>query len=368
MLCKQAMKERMMSPEKHFYIEGSVTPRLHSNCSIYVDGTAGDDFREGIDVELSHWIPNRTEGRYKAGTSTEICFKFLEANPHHLYDLVINNHLDMDGLLSVFVLAYPTVAMQHREVLCDAAKAGDFWSWSTGKALKIFQEVTLLYQDLGRQKVDLQKRYESCFESLLQILEASNNNSEAQSILEHQAALIEQGKIQRHEITPRFVAYFVPKALSKGRGEEFLRVPNFNEPLSERLAFWPQVRNRWDAEKIQLVAIETDNGIHYDLWYPGHIWADTKGLWKPTGLMLPENAGGFQKINWPALSQVIQELNRIEIGPCEWKLFPGISFAGQKNPREFPIVSATLSKDNEQQESQLPLNTAIGCFKELFVS
>jgi len=31
-----------------------------------------------------------------------------------------------------------------------------------------------------------------------------------------------------------------------------------------------------DEEKIQLVAIETDNGVHYDLWYPGYVWADKK--------------------------------------------------------------------------------------------
>lgn len=355
-----------MTQEKRFYIEGSSGARSQSHCSIYVDGTAGEDFREGIDVELSHWVPNRTEDRYKAGTSTEICFKFLIANEHHPYDLVINNHLDMDGLLSVFALAYPTVALQHREVLCAAAKAGDFWAWSTGKALKVFQEVTLLYQALGRQKVDLQKRYETCFEKILQILERPDEQTDTQSILEGQAALIEQGKIQRYDVTPRFVAYHVPKTLLQGRVDEFLRIPNFNEPLSQRLAFWPQVRNRWDEEKIQLVATETDNGIHYDLWYPGYIWADTEGLWRPPGVRLPEIAGGFQAIHWPELSKVIQELNRLETGLCEWQLFPGISFLGQENARGFPIIVATLDKNNQQKESHLPLNTVIGCFRDLF--
>jgi len=78
---------------------------------------------------------------------------------------------------------------------------------------------------------------------------------------EDQAALIEQGQIQRHPLGNWFVAYYVPKALSKGRIEDFLRVPKFNEPLSDRLAFWPQVRNRWDEEKNSAVAIETDNGF-----------------------------------------------------------------------------------------------------------
>jgi hypothetical protein len=360
------MKERRMTQEKRFYIEGSKAERPHSHCSIYVDGIAGEDFREGIDVELSHWIPNRTEDCYKAGTSTEICFKFLNAYENHPYDLVINNHLDMDGLLSVFVLAYPTIALHHRDVLCHAAKAGDFWAWSQEKALKIFQKLTLLYQDLGRQKVGLQERYESCFESIIRILESSDDKTNAQSILENQAALIEQGEIQRQPLENWFVTYYVPKTLSKDRIEEFLCIPKFNEPLSNRLAFWPQVRNRWDEEKIQLIAIETDNGIHYDLWYPGYAWADTEGLWRPPGLMLPETAGGFQAIHWPELSKVIQELNKRETGPCEWQLFPGLSFSAQDNPRGFPIVAATLDKNNEKKESYLPLNTVIDCFSDLF--
>lgn len=48
------MKERKMTQEKRFYIEGSSAERPDSRCSIYVDGTAGEAFREGIDVELSH--------------------------------------------------------------------------------------------------------------------------------------------------------------------------------------------------------------------------------------------------------------------------------------------------------------------------
>src|ERR1700722_3871325 len=146
-----------MKPEKRFYITGSNDHRPPSTCTVYVDGTAGDEFREGLDVELSHWMPNRTLDQYKAGTSTEICFKFLEDKDAAPYDLVVNNHLDMDGLLSVFVLAYPLEAMRSREILCDASKTGDFWAWSEGKGLKIFQELTLLYQQLQSQNDHFQE-------------------------------------------------------------------------------------------------------------------------------------------------------------------------------------------------------------------
>lgn len=353
-----------MKPEKCFYVEGSKGKRPKSRCTIYVDGTAGADFREDLDIELSHWIPNRTEERYKAGTSTEICFKFLEANKISPYDLVVNNHLDIDGLLSVFVLAYPTIALQYREVLSNASKAGDFWAWSEGRALTLFQELTLLYRRPEVKKADLQRAYEICFDAILKILKAPKTLSPIQEILEKQFALIDQGKIERQEVSPRFVTYYVPKAIVKGKA--FLQIPSFNEPVSEHLPFWPQVRNRLDEEKIQLIAVENDQGIHFDLWYPGYVWADTRGLWRPPGLILPQTMSGPHRIDWPQLSKVIQELNDIERGPCRWQLFSGISFSGQKNPRGFPIVAATLDQNNEQCKSYLSLERVSGAFGQLF--
>lgn len=352
-----------MKPEKRFYAEGSKAKRPDSHCTIYVDGTAGADFREGLDIELSHWIPNRTEERYKAGTSTEICFKFLEANKTYPYDLVVNNHLDIDGLLSVFVLAYPSVALQYREILKNASKAGDFWAWAEGRALTLFQKLTLLYRRPEVKKADLQQAYEICFEAILKILKAPETLCPAQDILERQFTLVEQGKIERQEVTSRFVTYYVPKALAKGKA--FLQIPTFNEPISERLPFWPQVRNRLDEEKIQLLAIENDRGTYFDLWYPGYVWADTCGLWRPPGLILPQTMGDPHRIDWPQLSQAIQELNDIEKGSCGWQLFPGISFSGRKNPRGFPIVAATLDQNNEPCENPLSLERVSDVLGEL---
>lgn len=114
--------------EKPFYIRRAQTEAPSAQCTLFVDGTAGTHFREERDVELSHWLPNRTEDRYKAGTSTEICFKYLEENKTYPYDLVVNNHLDIDGILSVFVLCHPKFALQHKKDLIQTAEAGDFWA------------------------------------------------------------------------------------------------------------------------------------------------------------------------------------------------------------------------------------------------
>ncbi|MBY0273104.1 MAG: hypothetical protein K2X02_06860 [Alphaproteobacteria bacterium] len=353
-----------MSPEKPFYIKGSKSKRPESQCAIYVDGTAGEEFREDFDIELSHWVPNRTESQYKAGTSTEICFKYLETNKNPSYDLVINNHLDVDGILSTFVLCYPKIAFAHRDVLVEASKTGDFWTWSEGRSLKLFQELTLFYRHLDGSSLDLQKAYELCFDFILKLLKSSEATSPAQDILERQFSLIEQGKIERSEISYHLTAYFIPQALSKGKVKEFLQIPRFNEPLSEELPFWPQVRNRLDEEKMHLVAIETESGIHYDLWYPGYVWADTQGLWRPHGLILPGSMEAPLQIQWPALSQVIQKLNEIEAGACSWQLFPEINLFRQKNPRKFPVVATTVDQNNEAKESDLLLEAVTDVFRE----
>ncbi|MDI9637549.1 hypothetical protein QM565_17585 [Geitlerinema splendidum] len=353
-----------MPPEKPFYIKGSKSKRPKSQCTIYVDGTAGEEFSTAIDIELSHWVPNRTEKQYKAGTSTEICFKYLEANESLSYDLVINNHLDVDGILSTFVLCYPKIALAHRDVLVGASKTGDFWAWSEGLSLKLFQELTLFYRHFEASPIDLQKAYELCFDFILKLLQSPEVTSSVQGILERQFSLIKQGQIERSEISHRLTAYFVAQALSKGKVKEFLQIPKFNEPLSEEFPFWPQVRNRLDEEKMHLVAVATETGVHYDLWYPGYVWADTQGLWRPPGLILPDSIDAPLQIHWPALSQVIQKLNKIETGACSWQLFPEINLFQQKNLRKFPIVATTVDQNNEMKESGLSLETVIDVFRE----
>ena len=64
----------------HFEIIAHDLPRPAAERIIFCDGTGGALFRPESDLELSHWRPNKTPIEYRAGTSTEICFRFLE-NP-----------------------------------------------------------------------------------------------------------------------------------------------------------------------------------------------------------------------------------------------------------------------------------------------
>jgi hypothetical protein len=110
-----------------------------SRKTIFVDGSPDQTFRDGIDMELSHWFPNRTPEKYKADTSTEICMNFVSEQSSADWDLAINNHLDVDGILSVFTLIHSEFALQHRETLVEATEMGDFWAWGNERAQRLFQ-------------------------------------------------------------------------------------------------------------------------------------------------------------------------------------------------------------------------------------
>lgn len=352
-----------MKQEIAFYVEGSKDPRPNSRRTMYVDGSAANHFREGIDGELSHWRPNKTEPQYRAGTSTEICFKYRHANPNINYELVVNNHLDVDGVLSVFTLTHPQVALAHETAIIQAAEAGDFWAWAEKTAFNLFQELSLLFQKLETSKTRLGESYQHCFDLILKILADQPYVSETEKILHQQYALIDSGNIIREELTPRVLSYHVPKETTEGKPSLFLRTAKFNEPISERLAFWPQVRNRLDAQKTHLVSVENENCVHYDFWLPGYCWADTSGLWQPPGLTPATRIGEVNHLHWHNLSNIVKELNTLEQGMCHWSLYPGIVFANTKNPRDFPIILSTFSKQN--RGSHLAIETVKELFRQL---
>ena len=94
-----------------------------------VDGTVPNS------VHFSHWNGNETPAELKADTSTEIALN-LVASPNRSsltrnIKLVTNNHFDTDGVLSVWTVLNGERAMQYRQLLIDAAEAGDFSEYSS---------------------------------------------------------------------------------------------------------------------------------------------------------------------------------------------------------------------------------------------
>jgi hypothetical protein len=100
----------------------------------HIPAISCDGLVPGAVLDLTHWQGNRTPGKYKADTSTEIALNFA-GSPEALNEwaeaVVVNNHFDTDGLLSIWVLLDPEQAMPHRDLLIAAAVAGDFDEWPT---------------------------------------------------------------------------------------------------------------------------------------------------------------------------------------------------------------------------------------------
>jgi hypothetical protein len=346
--------------EKKFYILGSKYARPQSQKAIFVDGTKDLSFRKDIDIELSHWLPNQTDDQYKAGTSTEICFNFLERSSINDYDLVLNNHLDIDGLLASFTLCYPDISLKNRLCLIQAAEMGDFWGYGEGKALILFQNITSLIDALKAQEIDLLDACTLVFKEIKSILltEPTSNSllEEAKLVLNSSLSLLKRGEINRTVLHDRFVSYFIPKALSTVNVESYLAMPKFNELISTRLAFWPQVRNKLDKERVQLVIVEGEAGFYYDLWYPPYMWADTRDLWRAPDFIPIEGKEGFYELRSQKLEEATLALNTKETAEGIWVLFKKLSLFKKNNDRGFPIVLSFLSSEGKPTQSNLPFS------------
>jgi hypothetical protein len=90
-----------------------------------------DGLVAGASLELTHWQGNRTPPELKADTSTEIALNFVGRPDAARWTgaVVVNNHFDTDGALSVWALLEPELALPQRALLVAAAEAGDFDEW-----------------------------------------------------------------------------------------------------------------------------------------------------------------------------------------------------------------------------------------------
>ncbi len=102
---------------------------------VVVDGPA----TVGTTLCLSHWpgapaVPDSLQ----ADLSAQMAFRYLD-HPDALHGnarLVTNNHLDQDGLVSLFALIDPEAALLRRALLEDLAAAGDFGTYRDRRAAR----------------------------------------------------------------------------------------------------------------------------------------------------------------------------------------------------------------------------------------
>ena len=296
------------------YIVGTrALERPSSHRAIFADGSADSTLREGVDLELSHWFPNRTPERYKADTSTEICMNFVASGDVD-FDLVVNNHADVDGVLAVFTLLHPETALLHRAIIVSAAEMGDFWGWGELAAQVLFQTLTKEIDALSSAGVDPQITYERSPALVAHLIEEAFVDpqiEESLTPLKRSVEWVVGDEISRRDYHSRFVHYAIPAHLCEGRFEAALRVPPFNAIISDECLFWPQARSRWDREKIQLVSVETREGWYYDVWYPSYSWADTPNSWRAPGLDFTGDSNAF-RLSYAPLEAAARDLERQE--------------------------------------------------------
>jgi hypothetical protein len=336
------------------YVTGTAAGRPDSRRTIFADGSADASFRDGVDLELSHWVPNRTPARFKADTSTEICMSFAASGAAD-YDLVVNNHADVDGVLSVFTLLHPGPALDRRAIVVAAAGMGDFAWWADAPAQVLFQSLTNQIDALTAQGTDPQVVYERALDHVSGLLERGCTDpgvEESLAPLRRSMEWLTQGRIRRRVHHDRFVHYAVPAAVAGDDLAPALRVPAFNAAISSDVLFWPQARARWDRDKVQLVSLESPEGWYYDLWYPSYVWADTPDSWRPPGLTFAGHLNGFA-LSWPPLAAAVSELQARESNGATWNLETDLSFSSSP-ARGYPVVLSALQDGRPAPSSLEP--------------
>ena len=232
-----------------FYVTSQRVPRPPSARTIFCDGSADDSYREASDLELSHWIPNRTPAVYKADTSTAICMRLaLDPIPGD-WELVINNHVDTDGILSVFTHVHAELALTHRQTIVEAAGMGDFMGWGGDRAQRLFQRLALLKARLMLRRVDPNEIYRRCFDAAIEVLSAASDAGAAEQV--GLAALRESVRQSRRPRRKR--AHHRPRRRAQGSGFEARHATYCDFPSPDARLYGRRHQSRLPRYRVQKV-------------------------------------------------------------------------------------------------------------------
>jgi len=350
-----------------FEIVTSKSPRPDAERIIFCDGSGGTLFRAETDLELSHWRPNQTLKEYRGDTSTEICFRFLDNPLPGPWTVAVNNHLDVDGILSVYVLLHSQHALSHRETIIAAAEMGDFWGWGEPAAQRLFQGVTLQMDALREQQVETAAIYAHAFARIPGLIDGSD--AESSSIkaslepLRRQLAAVTYGLIGRTQHGKRFAHYVIPACFDDDACAAY--VPGFNEAVSNKCTLWPQVHSRWDDQRVRLVSIARDDGWFHSLWYPGYLWADTERRWRTPGIHYRDGMESYD-LDHPQLMDSLRELQALETADGTWAAGNGASPFHRELQSLFPVVARFNAHDGSAAKSRIEPDRAAAVLASAF--
>ncbi|WP_157605128.1 DUF6687 family protein [Schlesneria paludicola] len=335
-----------------FEILGAGAVRPNVERVLFCDGTDGRIFRPESDLELSHWRPNRTPSPFRAGTSTEICFRFLDQPSPGNWTVAVNNHVDVDGMLSVYTLVHSRHALQHRETIIGAAEMGDFWGYGDLASQRVFQGLTrIMTSDAEGRAV-----YDEAFARLPRLIDGTDREivdiDRSLEPLRRGAELVESGQIRRTELDPRLSHYVIPLGIAGDDDDVVSFVPDFNELISGKCVLWPHVRAQWDCQRVCVVSAERKSGWFHDIWFPGYLWADTENRWIPPGAHNHDGMRSYDIAN-PMLVAAIEQLQRLENAEGLWGVGGTSLPFGEALQARFPLVGRFLDDQGRAAASRL---------------
>ncbi len=349
-----------------FEIIGPSSPRPAAEHIIFCDGAGGDMFRPASDLELSHWRPNCTPREYRAGTSTEISYRFLDAPRPGGWTVAVNNHVDVDGILSVYVLVHSEHALRERRTIVEAADIGDFWGWGEAPAQRLFQGITLLMRRGGEARAI----YDEAFRRIPALIDGTDPEvpriEESLAPLRQGVEQIERGAILRRQRTDRFTQYVLPLAVAGESDAQAGYAPSFNEAISEKAVLWPQARARFDTQRVCQVSAERSAGWFHDLCFPGYLWADTADKWHVPGLTYHDGMASYD-ITDARLIDSFARLQEREMARGRWVLGgKGLAF-GEEMQTHFPVVGRFVDDAGTPAASRLLPDEVAALWEPVFV-
>ena len=125
------------------------------------------------------------------------------------------------------------------------------------------------------------------------------------------------------------------------------------------------MRARWDAEHVCLVSTERKTGWFHDLFFPGHFWADTEGLWQVPGLTYHDGMGSYDLDN-PRLVTAFNQLQEQETASGQWGLGGTTLPFGKELQGRFPLAGRFLGELGRSAASTLPADQVVRVFAEVF--
>ena len=266
---------------------------------------------------------------------------------------------------NAYVLVHSEHALAHRRTIIEAAEMGDFWGWGDEPAQRVFQGITRLMSSGQEAKAV----YAEAFLRIPSLIDGSDPEvpeiEASLKPLRRGVELVEQGRIVRFLIEDRLALYLVPLAMADNSDIRASYVAGFNEQISEKAILWPQVRARWDAERVCLVSTDRKGGWFHDLYFPGYLWADTESKWLVPGMQYHDGMASYDLDN-PRLVAAFEGLQRQETAPGRWGLGGTTLPFGKELQDQFPLVGRFLTERGHAAISNLSPDQVAKEFEGVF--